>query len=56
MRLQGIEYIFVSKQEVLYVSDCVNDRILRFAEGTSAPTVVAYFADRDGVNPWVGSL
>ena len=44
------EYIFVSKQEVLYVSDCVNDRILCFAEGTSAPTVVAYFADRDGVN------
>ena len=28
----------------------MNHRILRFAEGTSAPTVVAYFGDRDGVN------
>ena len=43
-------YIFVSKQEVLYVSDCENDRILRFAEGTSVPTVVADFKDRDGVS------
>ena len=42
-------YIFVSKQEVLYISDCENDRILRFAEGTSVPTVVADFRDRDGV-------
>ena len=44
------EYIFVSKQEVLYVGDCVNDRILRFAEGTSVPTVVADFGDQDGVD------
>ena len=44
------EYIFISKQEVLYISDCVNDRILRFAEGTSVPTVVADFGDRDGVD------
>ena len=43
-------YIFVSNQEVLYISDCENDRILRFAEGTSVPTVVADFGDRDGVN------
>ena len=42
-------YIFVSKQEVLYISDCVNKRILRFAEGTSVPTVVADFGDRDVV-------
>ena len=42
-------YIFVSKQEVLYISDCENDRILRFAEGTSVPTVVAHFGDRDGI-------
>ena len=44
------EYIFVSKQEVLYITDVENDRILRFAEGTSVPTVVADFRDRDGVN------
>ena len=43
-------YIFVSKQEVLYISDYENDRILRFAEGTSVPTVVGDFGDRDGVN------
>ena len=42
-------YIFASKQEVLYISDCENDRILRFAEGTSVPTVVAHFGDRDGI-------
>ena len=42
-------YIFVSKQEVLYVSDCENDRILRFAEGTSVPTIAADFGDRGGV-------
>ena len=41
--------IFVSKQEVLYVSDWENKRILRFAEGTSVPTIVADFRDRDGV-------
>ena len=40
-------YIFVSKQEVLYISDWENARILRFAEGTSVPTVVADFGDRD---------
>ena len=44
------EYIFASKQEVLYMSDWKNKRILRFAEGTSVPTVVADFGDRDGVN------
>ena len=43
-------YIFVSKQEVLYISDHENDRILRFAEGTSVPTIVADFGDRDGVD------
>ena len=42
--------IFVSKQEVLYISDSANARILRFAEGTSVPTVVADFGDRDGVD------
>ena len=41
---------FVSKQEVLYISDWANKRILRFAEGTSVPTVVADFKDRDGVD------
>ena len=46
----GAEYIFVSKQEVLYISDSKNTRILRFAEGTSVPTVVADFGDRDGVD------
>ena len=44
------EYIFVSKQEALYITDCENDRILRFAEGTSNPTVVADFRDRGIVN------
>ena len=44
------EYIYASKQEVLYISDWKNKRILRFAEGTSVPTVVADFRDRDGVN------
>ena len=43
-------YIFVSKQEVLYISDWANKRILRFAEGTSVPTVVADIKDRDGVD------
>ena len=43
-------HIFVSKQEVLYISDYENDRILRFAEGTSVPTVVADFRDRGGVD------
>ena len=43
-------YIFVSKQEALYISDYENDRILRFAEGTSVPTVVADFRDRHGVD------
>ena len=42
-------YIFVSKQEVLYISDCKNSRILRFAGGTSVPTVVADFGNRGGV-------
>ena len=41
--------IFVSKQEVLYISDWANNRILRFAEGTFVPTVVADFKDGDGV-------
>ena len=45
----GASYIFVSKQEVLYISDSENGRILRFAEGTSVPTVVADFGDQDGV-------
>ena len=44
------EYIFVSKPEVLYISDRENKRILRVAEGTSVPTVVADFRDRDGVD------
>ena len=44
------EYIYASKQEVLYISDWENKRILRFAEGTSVPTVVADFRDRDHVN------
>ena len=46
-------YIFVSKQEVLYISDISdweNSRILRFAEGTSVPTVVADFQDSDGAD------
>ena len=42
-------YIFVSKQEVLYITDWENSRILRVAEGTSVPTVVAHFRDRDGI-------
>ena len=41
--------IFVSKQEVLYISDSANARILRFTEGTSVPTIVDDFGDRDGV-------
>ena len=44
------EYIFVSKPEVLYISDRENKRILRVAEGTPVPTVVADFRDRDGVD------
>ena len=40
-------YIFVSKQEVLYISDQENDRILRFADGAAVPTIVADFRDRD---------
>ena len=44
------EYIFVSKQKVLYVSDRKNKCILRFTEGTSVPTVVADFGDRDDVD------
>ena len=46
-------YIFVSKQEVLYISDISdweNSRILRFAEGTSVPAVVADFQDSDGAD------
>ena len=43
------QYIFVSEQEVLYISDGENKRILRFAAGTSVPTVVADFGDRDYV-------
>ncbi len=39
--------IFISKQEVLYITDWENSRILRFAEGTSVPAVVADFRDRD---------
>ena len=42
-------YIFVSKQEDLYISDWSNARILRFTEGTSVPTIVADFRDRGGV-------
>ena len=42
------EYIFASKQEVLYISDV--DRILRFAEGTSVPTIVAEFGARISVD------
>ena len=41
--------IFASKQEVLYISDTENNRILCFAEGTSVPTIVADFGDRGGV-------
>ena len=44
------QYICVSEQEVLYISDFENKRILRFAEGTSVPTVVADFGDRDDVD------
>ena len=44
------QHVFVSKEEVLYISDYENDRILRFAEGTSVPTIVAEFGDRDGVD------
>ena len=44
------EYIFASKQEVLYISDYKNHRILSCAEGTSVATIVADFRDRDGVN------
>ena len=43
-------YISASKQEVLYMSDWENKRILRFAEGASVLTVAADFGDRDGVN------
>ena len=43
-------HIFVSKQEVLYISDCENARTLRFTEGTSVPTIVAEFGDRDDVD------
>ena len=46
-------YFFVSKQEVLYISDISdweNSRILRFANGASVPTVVAEFGDRDDVD------
>ena len=42
--------IFLSKQDALYIADHKNDRILRVAEGTSVPTVVADFGDRDGVD------
>ena len=42
--------IFVSKQEVLYIADWEKRRILRFAEGTYIPAVVADFGDRDGVS------
>eukprot|EP00434_Breviolum_minutum_P026418 symbB.v1.2.023357.t1/scaffold2133.1/size88229/2 len=44
------QHVFVSKEEVLYISDYENDRILRFVEGTSVPTIVAEFGDRDGVD------
>ena len=44
------EYIFVSKQEALYITDWENARILRFAEGTSVLTVVADFGARDGIS------
>ena len=37
--------IFVSKQEVLYISDCRGDSILRFDEANSDLTVVADFDD-----------
>ena len=37
--------IFVSKQEVLYISDCLRDRILRFDAENSDLTVVADFDD-----------
>ena len=43
-------YFFVSKEEALYISDWENKRILRFAEGTSVPTVVADFGDRGDVS------
>jgi len=43
-------YIFASKQEVLYISDCENKRILRFAEGASVPAIVAEFGDGDSVD------
>ena len=43
------QYIFASKQEVLYIGDFLNKRVLRFAEGTSVPTVVADFGDRGRV-------
>jgi len=45
----GATCIFASKQEVLYISDLENARILRLAEGTSVPTVGADFGDRGGV-------
>ena len=47
-RAFAAEYIFASKQEVLYISDV--DRILRFAEGTSVPTIVAEFGARISVD------
>ena len=37
--------IFVSRQEVLYISDSLRDRILRFDAGNSELTVVADFDD-----------
>ena len=46
-RVQKVEGL--RKQEVLYMSDWANSRVLRFPEGTSVPTVVADFGDRDGV-------
>ena len=42
--------IFISKQEVLYITDWENSRILRFCEGTSVPSVMADFRNRDRVN------
>ena len=42
--------LFVSKQEVVYMTDWENKRILRFAEGASVPTVVADFGDRGDVD------
>ena len=38
--------IVVVKEEVLYISDWENSRILRFLQGTSVPTVVADFRDK----------